>query len=349
MLLYVLNSNREIIDTVEVFKSLIWTTRYQASGDFELYLPASVHNFELFKKAKYVVRVDRPDQCMLVKSLKLDTDIENGDYLTVTGKSLSSLLEQRIIWEQTIVEGFPEDCIIELVLQNIAYNASADRFIEALTIGECVESERKMKAQFTGDNLAEAVQSICKAYGLGYTIDIDLQYGTYFTFRVLNGLDRSSNQNTNPRVIFSNEFDNLLKTTYTLNTDNYRNVARVAGEGEGSARKMITVGEGSGFDRHEIFVDARDISSNEGEIDEETYNNQLIERGMEVLSESKIVETIEGEIEPSQNYKFGEDYDVGDIVEVINEYGISMTARVTEVIECEDDTGTYVIPSFSTD
>lgn len=349
MLLYVLNANREIIDTVEVFKSLIWTTRFQASGDFELVLPASTHNFELFKNGKYLVRVDRPTQGMFIKNIQLDTDIENGDYLTVTGKSISSLLEQRIIWEQTIVEGIPEDCIIELVLQNIAYFASADRYIDVLNIGEYVESENTMEAQFTGDNLAEAVQSICKAYGLGYTIDVDLQYGTFFTFRILNGLDRSSNQNTNPRVIFSNEFDNLLKTKYILNTDNYKNVARVAGEGEGSARKMITVGEGSGFDRYEIFVDAKDISTNNGEIDDETYEKQLIERGLEKLAEQKVIETIEGEAELSMNYKFGEDYDIGDIVEVVNEYGMTITARITEVIECEDDTGTYIIPSFTTD
>ena len=349
MLLYVLNSNREIIDTVEVFKSLIWTTRYQASGDFELYLPASTHNFELFKKAKYVVRVDKPDQCMLVKSLKLDTDIENGDYLTVTGKSLSSLLEQRIVWNQTILNDRPEQCILQLVALNVCHGAASGRGIHwLLPSGPSATTTASMKGQFTGDNLAEAVQSICKTYGLGYTILFKLE-AKMFDFRVLKGLDRTSNQEINPRVIFSNEFDNLLRTNYTFNTENFKNVAKVAGEGEGAARKTVTIGDATDIDRYEIFVDARDISSNEGEIDEETYKNQLIERGMEVLSESKIVETIEGEIEPSQNYKFGEDYDVGDIVEVINEYGISMTARITEVVECEDDTGTYVIPSFSTD
>lgn len=349
MLLYVLNADREIIDTVEVFKSLIWTTRFQATGDFELVLPASIKNFELFKNGKFLVRVDRPTQGMLIKNIQLQTDIENGDYLTVTGKSLSSLLEQRIIWEQTIVEGTPEECINDLVAFNLAYFASQDRFIEPLTLGEYTESENTMKAQYTGDNLAETIQSICKAYGLGYTVDVDFQYGTFFTFRILHGLDRTSNQNKNPRVIFSSEFDNLLKTSYVLNTDNYKNVAKVAGEGEGTDRKTVTVGEGVGIDRYEIFVDARDISSNEGEINEEDYSKQLIERGLEKLSEHKVVETIEGEAEPLINYKFGEDYDIGDIVEVINEYGISITARITEVIECEDDTGTYIIPSFSTD
>lgn len=47
-------------------------------------------------------------------------------------------------------------------------------------------------------------------------------------------------------------------------SQNYRNVALVAGEGEGLDRKTIPVGAAEGMERYELYVDARDVSSNEG-------------------------------------------------------------------------------------
>ena len=48
------------------------------------------------------------------------------------------------------------------------------------------------------------------------------------------------------------------------------------------------------------------------------------------------------------NYVLNKDYFLGDIVQVINEYGISATPRIIEIIESEDENGTSVVPTFST-
>ena len=60
--------------------------------------------------------------------------------------------------------------------------------------------------------------------------------------------------------------------------------------------------------------------------------------GKEKLAEQSGVLSFEGEIDTS-NYKYKEDYDVGDIVTVKNQYGITTNARITEVIETWDNTG----------
>ena len=80
------------------------------------------------------------------------------------------------------------------------------------------------------------------------------------------------------------------------------------------------------------------------------YQKLLQEEGLENLSsdENSILENITGEVEASTNYTFGKDYFLGDIAEVFNEYGIATTPRIIEIIESEDDTGTYTIPTFST-
>ena len=101
-----------------------------------------------------------------------------------------------------------------------------------------------------------------------------------------------------------------------------------------------------------MWIDARDIQSEKEDgttITEEEYNNMLAEEGAETLSsdDCTVAEHIDAEIETLSNYEFGVDYFLGDIVEVINEYGIETTPRIIEVIESEDENGTSTIPTFS--
>lgn len=42
------------------------------------------------------------------------------------------------------------------------------------------------------------------------------------------------------------------------------------------------------------------------------------------------------------------DYFLGDIVQVINAYGIRAMPRIIEIIESEDENGASTVPTFST-
>lgn len=348
MLFYLLDTSLNVVDVVETYKSYIWTTRYFSAGDFELYIPATTKMISMLKKDYYVIREDDPTQAMIIQNIQITTNIDEGNFLIVTGPSLKSILSRRIIWQQTILSGYAEQCIRRLVNENCISPAIADRKINNMILGAELGITDKMSAQFTGDNLEEAIQGICKTLGIGYDVILDLD-NKQFIFVLYKGTDRSYNQTTLPYVVFSNEFENLLRTDYTNDTSAYKNVAKVAGEGEGTDRKSVTVGNASDLNRYEIFVDARDISTNEGGVDATMYNDLLSEKGNEALAEAIINENIEGEVEANHTYKINKDYFLGDIVEVINEYGMEMTPRITEVIESEDDSGHYTIPTFSTD
>ena len=81
-------------------------------------------------------------------------------------------------------------------------------------------------------------------------------------------------------------------------------------------------------------------------MNEAEYNAQLQQRGVEKLAEQTDAQNFEGET-VDYTYKYGEDYFLGDIVEVVNEYGMEARTRVIEVIESEDGSGKYTIPTFS--
>ena len=169
------------------------------------------------------------------------------------------------------------------------------------------------------------------------------------TASLYKGADRSYQQTENSYVEFSPGFDNLISSNFMTSTQNYKNIALVAGEGEGLDRKTIPVGAAEGMERYEVYIDARDISSNNGEIAELEYLTLLRERGKEKLLECLIETYFEANIEPQFMFQYRKDYMLGDITILKNEYGITAYPRIVEVIESEDETGYKVVPTFESE
>ena len=345
MNIYVLNKSLERIGIIDGYASIIWTNRYYGCGDFELYLQATPELIGILHEDFYIVREGKETNAMIIESISITTDPENGNYLTVKGRCLKSIIYRRIIWEQTSLTGKIPTCILRLLDENIISPALPERKITGFGISNMVDTAETMDAQYTGDNLGDAITAICQSYGLGWDVVLDLD-NKKFLFVLYAGTDRSYNQTEKPWVVFSNEYENLLNTSYTYDKSTYANVAQVAGEGEGAAMRLYTVGTAADLERYEAYVDARDVSSNEGELTDAEYNAQLEERGLEKLAEQTYAQTFDGET-VDYTYKYGVDYFLGDIVEVVNEYGMQASTRVIEAIESEDDSGIYTIPTFS--
>lgn len=79
---------------------------------------------------------------------------------------------------------------------------------------------------------------------------------------------------------------------------------------------------------------------------EVVYIGYLFQRGQTKIEEFGIKETFEGVVFPDVTFLYKKDYDLGDVVTVENEYGISAAARITEVIESVDENGYTVLPKF---
>lgn len=346
MNIYVLDKQLNIVTIIDSYSSIIWTNRYYECGDFELYLAATQSLIYNLREDYMLIREGHEENAMIIETIQITTNVEDGNYLIVSGRCLKSIFYRRIIWEQTQVSGTIESCISTLINKNIIDPDNLDRKIENVELGVLIKTNTTMTAQYTGDNLGETITAICKTYGLGWDVALDLE-NKKIVFGLYSGVDRSYNQEKNSWVVFSDEYNNLLSTEYAYSKENYANVTKVAGEGEGLARKNTTVGDAKGIDRYEIFTDARDLSTNEGEITDEEYYSQLTEKGNEKLAEAVETENFFGEVIDYQ-FIYGQDYSLGDVVEVVNEYKMAAVSRVTEVIESEDESGIYIIPTFET-
>ena len=79
-------------------------------------------------------------------------------------------------------------------------------------------------------------------------------------------------QDTNPHIVFSNSYNNLLSFFYVADNSKQKNFAYVLGSGEGAARKRTTYFSGTEptyLDRYEVYVDERNTSQDEDVTDDE--------------------------------------------------------------------------------
>lgn len=347
MKLFVLNKNFEIVGVMDSYYSIEWVRRYYNTGDFVLKTIANSETVELLKEDNYIVRED-DEMIVQIEKKNISTNSESGNDITVSGRSVEKVLGQRIIWTQTNSRAgeTAEAFIRRLVEENAINTAEPERKIPNLKLGELKGFQEKIDKQITGDNLLTAVTEICQAYEYGFKIIMNTEGN--LEFELYKGTDRSYKQNENPYVIFSDSFDNIINTTYEYDKENFANVALVGGEGEGKERKYQTIGAGSGYGRYEIFVDAKDLSTNDGEITLSDYNKMLQERGKEKISEKALTESYEGELETTKTYIYKEDYNVGDIVQVENEFEIRANPRIIEMIESHNENGYKAVPTFGT-
>lgn len=326
---YVYDTDLNIVGIIDNYTSVIWTLRYNDTGDFEMYIKSTREILDVCKIGRYIVRKS-DNTVMIIKSVVQDESVENGNYLTVTGVSIESILSQRISWKVTLLQGRAEECAYMLINANCIKPTDPARVIPNLKLSQIKHLIAEITVtEFIGVNVLDAVKQICDAVGYGFRIKF---LNGEFVFEIYNGADHSKNQTENPYIIFDNEC--LSETKYQNDSTNYKNVALIGGGGEGINRVFSEYGTASGINRFETFV-------NSSETDTEILESE----GRDALREYRNVKTLDGEL---SNYSaYGVNYSLGDIVQIENAGGVSATARVTEIIQSIDDSGIYTIPTFS--
>lgn len=214
--------------------------------------------------------------------------------------------------------------------------------------------------QQTGGTLWKWIQPLLQMDELGYDMTANIgerqlfdyesggaAFSTWtnvasWNFELRKGVDRTKgNAEGNKPVIFDTDLSNLKTLTYDLNVEDHTTCAIVAGEGEGTDRRWVEkdyhtdeVDLVFGWNWEEIYVDARDVQSEEGQSQDE-YDDMLYNRADEKAKEADVIETYSGTVRNDGRYFYGKDADFwkGDIVTLVDrELGISIDARITSVI-----------------
>lgn len=352
----VLNENLERINILDNYSSFIWTDRYFDAGDYEISGVPSTSLLEALSLGTYL-SIENSDRIMLMGSLGIKTDSETGARLTSKGYSLESILKYRILYDNVVLDGNFQNSIESLLNENAINSSDPNRNFTRLIFLSSDDTSiinLTVAAELSeGDILYEVIANLCAEQGVGFKITLS-ETGN-FVFQLYSGKDRSSSQLTNPHVIFSPNFENLLSSDFVTTSENLRTAALVAGEsGIGNVRRKIVVSGadegGSDIHRKEVFINAADIKRNLDDgtvLTDAEYDEQLFSRGALELSKSTALTSFDGKLNTEHTYKLNTDFFLGDIVEVENEFGLSTTGRITEVIYSRDEEGYNVYPTFS--
>ncbi|WP_061334287.1 siphovirus ReqiPepy6 Gp37-like family protein, partial [Clostridium botulinum] len=298
------------------------------------------------------------------RQLKIGED--GQEYLEVKGKFLTNYLDRRISWDRVSFDGKTEDLMRKLVLENAITPINLDRKIPNVILGDLKGFNEDIKYTNSFGNIIEQLENISNTNNLGYRNILNIK-NRKILFDVYKGVDRTINNGTIAPCIFSRSFENILEQEYMDSLNNYKNTTLIAGAGEGKDRKLTSIGNTKGLDRFELYVDARDITDKEekkkmvadrdeegnviGEHEEtyeveipwERYKPLLIQRGKEKLEECKEIQTFDSKINTQGNNKYKVDFNLGDIVTVVDKkWGIRIDTPITEIEEVYEEKGLEV-------
>lgn len=337
----------ENIGEVNQYDSLIWPDKFNGYASFELWAPITEENSEYFKKGN--ILWCGGDNAAVVEIVKSAIDDKGTKTFNVKGRTLEMFLTTRIIWgTYNASNKYASTAMYDIVNQNCINPTNARRKIPYLECAEDKQLGGKMSVQKTGGEVYDTLTTIAGSKDLGFNV-LFRPKEKKLIFEVVAGVDRTIEQSEVDPVEFSTDLEDILSSSYYTNNQDEKNVAFVQGEGDGTSRVSQISGnnELEGFDRKELYVDARDLQSETVNEDGTTtsltpdeYKAALINRGDDKLSECEVTETFEAQIRVFGDiqYEFGKDYQKGDKVTVRDrQLNVVVSARITEVEEDFDD------------
>ena len=329
--LYILNPNIELQGIIDGYSSLRWRRRFFEPGEFELHCKASAENLALLREGNIIHRLDRQEAAIIEGVTVEGTD--NGDEITATGRMGSSMLDRRIITPTINFSGTVEDAMRKIITEN--------RPPSNLVFGTAGGYSASCTFQATGKGVLAVCTALAKAAPLGFRCRLDVP-GRQWIFEVYDGTDRTVTQHDRPYVLFSDEFRNIVNPKYEINTTGAANYAYVAGQDSGENRVIVTVDQTGGEPRRELWVDARDLQQDtEHNETLDAYKARLQQRGLEKLAEAARSESFAAAAVDTANFKYLEDWDLGDIVS-FEKWGIRIDQRITEIEEV-DEGGVFTV------
>lgn len=359
MELRVLDSSFVALDIVDSVDSILWTERYYGYGSFEIYVNFSYALYDLFREDRFLINSDS-DRIMVIETVKIHTDPEKGNKLVIEGRSLESLLDRRIILRQTIIDSSFQSGIQTLLNQNVINGIYPERNIPNFifsTSSDPAITTPTMTTQYYADNLYEAIKTACEQEQIGFRVL--LNSSNQFVFSLYAGSDRSYAQSTNPYVVFSPDFDNLIKSEYYRSKKYKKNYVLIDGlptPGSGTSlperTQAWTDDVGTGLTRREMYLDASDLpridETTEVVIPVLTYLEQLKQRGLQELALYGELTIFEGEVDLSNSFVYRTDFFLGDIIQMVDDYGNSARAQILEMTFSEGPSGRNIVPTLKT-
>lgn len=347
---YIYSATRERIGILQHADAVQWLENYQSPGEVKIDAQATPENLAILVDGNRIYNTDTKTVARICHLEKSQTETEK--LITVRADITSELLSDRVVMATEHATN------VETAMYSIY---SKNRRGLPIVAGSAQGYTEQTDTEITWGSVLDAEKKLAEVSGLGFAVLFDPEIGAE-TFTVYKGVDRSDDLTPDYVGYFGTDIGNIQNVSVTSGTTDYKNVAVVAGAGEGAARtvRIVSLGNVSGENRRELYVDARDlqreyqVATPTGAVDSKgnpiytyetrtytdaEYNAILDARGLEKLADCLRTFSITCDI-TQDTLQYGTDYTLGDRMPVkLPEYGIYASARVSSVTRVYEPDG----------
>lgn len=354
MELYLLNDQLRREHIVDEYESLIWTERWQDVGEIVLDIKSTPLTRSLFYTGR-LMKLSESDRLMEVATIIDEGNSDNERYLRITGPSIERVLADRTVAPSMSFtypyeyEDTPWYMATMMFLDVCFYGIlSSDDILPFFDLtpmprgGVQVPGKSEI-IRWTLEKpttLYEAINDICRTYDYGYCIRYNSDSQSLH-WEVYTGIDRTRDQTETEPVVFSPELGTLGNLAKIQTIAGSKNVANVFYETTSVTKKAnIWSSMPSGFDRRvlTVAVDTQPSGNITSELNK-IANAQLDNYRASEMLDGQIMRDFPG-------YGYGEDYLLGDLVEIKDENEVFSLKRVTEQTFVSDANGERSYPTL---
>lgn len=384
--LYTLNENFLDKDIVDEYVSAIWTERYSEAGDVQLVVPPTLDNIAKLKGGTFLA-LRGTNEVMLLETQDIQNGLMTvvGKTLPVFLNNriawfkhpTLSTVESRIaeyVDEAAKPGEFIADVVNKTVINIVPFTGSwapaspldweFDE-IPFLTLGSIDTSGTDQRLTFPIGPLYEGIKQLAAQHGVGislYLESADPSTGYSLKFKTYKGVDRTSDQSVNPLVRLLPELDSLADLKEIRSSALYKNICYVYYQGIVTKHLAEpSLPEPEGFDRRVMVRDAEGAPVGTGSytpdwrfgswtqtyVTPEDVTKFREQTAKDAFANNNYIHTIDGQTSPINDYEYGVDYGLGDIIELRGITGDLAKAKITEFIRSEDQTGEKGYPTIT--
>lgn len=344
--------------------STMWVERYRNNGEFQIVAPVSSGLRETLPVGSFISHIDTTE-IMVVENHEINDSDEANTDIVVTGRSLETFLEQRVVgsnrtWPAISGETLPEYALA----QNFSWHQAVKLINDHIYAPSLVDSNDALSSiQAITDILptgggnyrpikrGEVYQRLLEILEISDIGIKTIRPGTWSPFApaalktaivVHRGEDRTKD------VGFSYSSGEIARADYLWSNKRLKTSALVSGKW----LETIVHGGATGYNRRVMYVDASDLDNAYSVAptgsERTTILANMQTRGQQALSAKNAVSIAKAEItKNATRYLYRRDFNIGDIVAVEGNYDSSTSMRVVEYVEIEDRTGETNYPTLA--
>jgi Siphovirus ReqiPepy6 Gp37-like protein len=259
-----------------------------------------------------------------------------------------------------------------------------DEEIVGLSLGAVDTSGSNEDITINIGPLYAAISDIARKYNVGislYLESADIETGFVLKFKTYRGVDRTSDQVINPLIRLTPDLDSLSDVKELRSIAPYKNTVYVFYKGITTVhyedpmdiplgfnrRVLVTTPEDEPIGRKPTYVGPSGVALSLGTAQGQKptpgvgygYTRPIVvasgapdaafreQHAKDVLANNNYIRSVDGQTSPVNEFTYGVDYGLGDIIELESFTGNIAQARVTEYVRSQDKSGEREYPTIS--